>query len=422
MKQVLKTGVLCTLMLTLALGLFANGLNLNSNGSRALAMGGAFVALADDYSAIYWNPAGMTQIKSHTLGFYFGDIIPQASYQFQLAQVDVNAETNHNFSGSLGFYKPVSDKVTAGIYIYVPSGTSVEWDGAQLAPLTGMTPYEWKSLFGMITISPAIAVKISEKFSIGASLNINYALDKVHRPAGVAMTPMGPVDLGQYEEDLSGLAVGATLGMLYKPSEKFSIGFTYKTPIKAKLSGEAGISNAPLLGLPATSEGEREATWPMWIALGFCYKPTDALTFTADAQFTNWKEMTHIPIAYDHPAWAQNFEEGGKFELRWKDCIMLRVGMEYKVSESLALRAGYYYDPGPAPIETHNILLPEFDYHWITLGFGYSTEKMSIDFGFEYGMGQDVTVGIDQVDNRSGMPGTHGMNIIVPTVSFTYRF
>lgn len=32
-------------------------------GARALAMGGAFCAVADDASAIYWNPAGMTAIK-----------------------------------------------------------------------------------------------------------------------------------------------------------------------------------------------------------------------------------------------------------------------------------------------------------------------------------------------------------------------
>jgi len=42
----------------------ANGLNLNSLGTRALTMGGAFVGLADDFSAIYWNPAGIAQFDT----------------------------------------------------------------------------------------------------------------------------------------------------------------------------------------------------------------------------------------------------------------------------------------------------------------------------------------------------------------------
>jgi len=37
-------------------------------GARALGMGGAFVAIADDYSATYWNPAGVTRATSIYLG------------------------------------------------------------------------------------------------------------------------------------------------------------------------------------------------------------------------------------------------------------------------------------------------------------------------------------------------------------------
>ena len=59
----------------------ANGLNLNSLGSRALAMGGAFVGLADDFSAIYWNPAGIIQFKRKYFGFYATDIIPSGTYE-----------------------------------------------------------------------------------------------------------------------------------------------------------------------------------------------------------------------------------------------------------------------------------------------------------------------------------------------------
>jgi len=61
----------------LALGglAYGNGLNLNSLGTRALSMGGAFVGLADDFSAVFWNPAGAAGFKMKYLGFYVTDLI-----------------------------------------------------------------------------------------------------------------------------------------------------------------------------------------------------------------------------------------------------------------------------------------------------------------------------------------------------------
>ena len=37
--------------------------NQSGFGTRALGMGGAFVSIANDYSAVFWNPAGLVQIR-----------------------------------------------------------------------------------------------------------------------------------------------------------------------------------------------------------------------------------------------------------------------------------------------------------------------------------------------------------------------
>src|SRR4030066_397288 len=81
MKKALRAFLLLSFLPALAL---ANGLNLNSLGSRALTMGGAFVGLADDFSAIYWNPAGMSQFTTRTFGFYGTDIIPRGTYLLEV--------------------------------------------------------------------------------------------------------------------------------------------------------------------------------------------------------------------------------------------------------------------------------------------------------------------------------------------------
>jgi len=59
--------------------LFANGLSLNSIGPRALGMGGAFVGLANDYSTVYWNPAGLRNLSGSFVGVYYSGVSPDAT-------------------------------------------------------------------------------------------------------------------------------------------------------------------------------------------------------------------------------------------------------------------------------------------------------------------------------------------------------
>ena len=98
---------------------------------------------------------------------------------------------------------------------------------------------------------------------------------------------------------------------------------------------------------------------------------------------------------------------------------MVRAGVEYMLSDKAALRGGYYYDPNPGPKETQNILLPEFTYNWVTVGFGYKTDSIQLDIAVEYGMGKDVTVSPLEAMPGSGMPGVHGNNILAPSISLT---
>lgn len=413
MKYVLTFVLVMVLTLGLSTGLNANGLNLNSNGSKALAMGGAFVGLADDFSAIFWNPAGMTQMKKEQIGLFVSDVIPSGTYEFALAGIDTSTETNHYVSGGIGYYKPISEKVTIGIYAYVPSASGAKWSGDDLSNLTSGLSLKWQSLVALVAVSPAIAVKVTDKLSLGASLNIYYGFLDVKKPIS---------DFGQMEEDVSGMAFGATIGMMYQPSEKFSFGLTFKTPMTAKFSGDTTIPALALFGMSPTNNGEREATWPMWIGAGIAIKPNDKLTITADVQYTNWKKMTDIPMVFDSPAVQAVIGDRADFELRWKDTVQLRCGFEYKVSPTFAIRAGYYYDPDPTDNPTQSIILPEITYNWITVGFGYHTENFALDVGFEHGFGQEVEVSILEAVPGAGMPGTHNINITVPNISLSYKF
>ena len=252
-------------------------------------------------------------------------------------------------------------------------------------------------------------------------MDVNYGMLKMDQP----------FDLGQYSENLKGWAVGGTFGLLVKPVKQFSFGVSYKIPFTAKLKGDVTIPKATALaGITTTTEiGTRRATWPMWLAGGIAIKPTDKLTITADVQYTNWKKLQRIPISFEDPAWEGYFGVNGPTvplwlnrtdDFVWEDTFQYRFGAEYWVSNKFALRAGYYLDQNPGPLETQNILLPEFKYNWFTAGFGYSSGKLVIDAAIQYGMGADITVPLDPT--TYDMPGVHGMSMWVPSLNFTYKF
>jgi long-chain fatty acid transport protein len=426
MKKILITLLCLTLLPAFAL---ANGLNLNSLGSRALAMGGAFVGLADDFSAIYWNPAGMSQISSKTFGFYGTDIIPSGTYMLQiplLGTVDAKTQAKHYLSGMAAYYHPINDKIVAGLGVYVPSGLGASWDGDDFVLTTYpyMHSYEMMSKVGLITIAPGLSYKINDMFAVGAALNVNYGMFDIKRWAG----GLGLLDFGQFEMSLTGWGLGATIGLLVKPSDMISIGATFRTASKISFKGNTTIANLALLGLPSSSEVELDITWPMWLAAGVAVRPIPNLIITGDLQWSKWSVVDKIELSYTDTLWQIFMAAAGQDELqmRWKDALQIRFGLEYKLTQSLFLRGGYYNDPSPVPDQTIMPLLPSFNFNVLTVGLGYALNGLNIEVGFEYLMGQERTVSLaDKLTNPDyafSTPGTYGMNIVVPNISVSYKF
>lgn len=450
MKKRLSPFFALALVLSLSSLALANGLNLNSLGSRALAMGGAFVGLADDYSAIFWNPAGMAQFKTSFIGFYGTDVMPSGTYRLEApAQsppfglttvVDAKTQAKHYLSGLLAYYHPINDYLVAGIGIYVPAGLGAAWDGEDFANFVGfelgavagqqIPTYEWESRIGLVTIAPAVSYKINELISVGASLNINYGMFSLKRWAGGVEieAPHAVVDLGQYEDSLNGWGFGATFGVLVKANETLSFGATVRTPSKINFKGESTIQNLDLLGFSQKSDTERDITWPWWIAAGVAFRPLEGLVLTGDLQWTDWSEIDEIETIFKDPYWNLFMTASGMniAPMKWKDALQIRLGAEYMLKENLALRGGYYYDPTPAPDKTLNILLPTYTFNVFTLGAGYSLNGLVIDFGFEYliGKGREVNFAkwLTDPEWEAAMPGLYDMSIVVPNISVSYKF
>lgn len=405
----------------------ANGLNLNGLGSKAVAMGGAFVGLADDFSAIFWNPAGIAQFKQKTFGLCGDDIIPNGTYKFDLALINAQTVSKHYLVGMAAYYHPIGENVVAGVSVYTPSGLGAKWDGADFSTITQGTAYDWTSTIGVVTISPALAFSLNDQIFIGVAANINYGMFDISTHAGAVdlPDPYPDVDLGQQTISLKGWGYGATVGILVKPVEMLSIGATFRSASKVKFSGDASISNLDALStipgdlygatIPTESEMGGEVTWPMWLAAGVAFRPVENLTLTADVQYTNWKKIDVVEFDFTDQMWKliMEPEEKNKMLMHWRNATQIRFGAEYRIN-SFALRGGYYMDPSPAPDETMNVLVPNFDFKAIAGGFGFSLNGLQIDVSLEYLIAKDRDIPITEIE---AMPGSYTMKIWAASVS-----
>ena len=189
-------------------------------------------------------------------------------------------------------------------------------------------------------------------------------------PAGSADLGEGPADLGQYEENMNGWGIGATFGVLVKPIDELSIGLTVRTPSTITFKGSALMSYLSMYDLPGSSDLKRKITWPLWIAGGVSFRPVERLLLSADVHWTQWSKLDQITTEYLDTVWAGLMERSGKDVrvLDWKDVTQIRFGAEYTLNATTALRAGYYNDPAPGPLETLNVLLPSHTFNAFSVG------------------------------------------------------
>jgi long-chain fatty acid transport protein len=430
MKNVLSTIITVLLVMVMATGAFANGLALNSIGTRALGMGGAMVGLADDASAIYWNPAGISNIEGSFVGLYVTGIGPMANYSWQYPSfgIDINAKSVSNFYFAPNLFATYqAGDWTFGLGVYVPAGLGTEWNGDDLTQLSGGTSFEWMSRIGVVDISPAASYKISDQFSLGLAVNIYYAFFDMKRPNEVPSPPAPANTFSQYTEESSGTGFGVTVGAQYKINEMWTLGATFRSKTKVTMDGTAEYPAFGLLGAPTKSEFEREVAWPMWIAGGVAVRPSDRLVISFDVQYSQWSESEDVLVTeYKDPTWkgALEADDSHLFVLKWEDATQIRLGAEYMASDNLALRLGYYYDPAPAPDETLNILFPSSTNHVITGGLGYKAGNWLIEGSAEYLFGEERVIS-DELGAEgfvNDMPGTHQMDIFAFSIGVGYGF
>jgi long-chain fatty acid transport protein len=348
--------------------LFAGGWNNTLLGCRAMGMGGAFIAVADDPSAIFYNPGGLArQQQAFNFSLNGFHIWPTHTYEAPTGQ-QIQSRFESSVPQIFVTYR-LNEKVAVGFGAFIPyAGGGVEWEEKDLG-------FPFKSTLGIISYTPSLAINLNEKLSLGFALNFYHGILTVN-------TEMEP--FGEMKEEESGSSLSASFGLLYRLSEKAALGFSVRGPAKMNLAGTTSVTYG---GFRLKLDSETSFNLPWDLEAGFSYRLSERLLFSASTQFTLWssldkvdKTIKNVPLMGEiRTAETMNFE----------NIIVSRVGLEYAFPQGVFLRGGLGYDRSATPDESLNIMNIDVDKFSLLGGIGYRSGRVSIDFAYIYALGKE---------------------------------
>jgi len=417
----------------------AAGFRLPEAGAKAMGMGFAFTAQADNPSAIYFNPAGITQLKGSNL-LFGGTFIQENGGTFTgltntAPTFSSKTETQKDLTFIIGdayYTRTTSTGFAYGVGIFTPFGLGQEYKDRNTSIFRNQIT---KIDLQTIVVNPTVAYKVNEFLSVGAGIDYMYGRAKLAKNA------MYPVDnsTNLYNLDLKGDgdAWGYNFGLLLTPSQNVRIGFSYRSPFTLEIKdGDVeirNIDNTAILGAGPTyattifggtsfnTKGSAVIRMPATAALGVAYT-MGRLTVEADADWTFWHSYKSLPIDIRNNNSILPDSNAAK---NWKDVCALRIGAEYRVTDPLSLRAGFVYDPTPAPAETLGPELPDATRQNYMVGAGYKIGPWTIDGAFMYVKKNDRTVSnirLDENNRATGMNGTWSGDAWLAGLDIGYKF
>jgi long-chain fatty acid transport protein len=395
----MKRGMaLVAFIVCLALAVQAGGWNNTLIGTRALALG-AFIAVADDPSAIFYNPAGLVRQESP---FYlsFDGFYVQPTHELTLPTGSTIRSQYNSTIPQFFLTARLNDRITFGFGVFVPyAGGGVDWKSADLG-------FPLKTTMAVTSFTPAVAYKLSDKLSIGATLNYYSSSFTLNTD----MAPLGPLT-----SDESGSALSAGFSLMYRPVERLAIGLSIRGPAKLTMSGKTKVN---LGGYDVFLPSDTTIKIPWDIQAGFAYRVSERLLLSFSAQYTLWstldkveKDIKNIPTVGDI-----QFEQVMDF----RNIVILGAGMEYALTPALSVRAGVGLDKWAAPAESLTPSNIDVDKVTLLAGIGYRTGRMRIDFAYVYGIGESRS----KQSSVLGIPltETYNLNVRVVGLGLTYCF
>jgi long-chain fatty acid transport protein len=372
-KQIMRVWTILLAFLPFwPVGTQAVGYRLPNQDPDAIARGNAFVATADNPSAIYYNPAGITQLEGQNLraGLY----MVSGGYEYE-SPSGAKSTADSDFQPVPQLYYVCSPKdipLSFGLGVYCPYGLSLDW--GRNTPF--WTVAEKGSLL-YLTVNPVIAWKVHPALSIAVGPTINYSeADFQH---GIASPFPGMVPDGQARLQGNGWAYGLNAGLRWQPHEKWAFGLNYRSPTTVDYDGTSVLSPAPYSALSSSTTAS--IRFPQFIMVGVSFRPTPDWNLEFDLDWADWDVVKHISIGTT------------SLPLNYRSSFMYEFGVTRQLGKGYFASLGFFYSENSSPDHDFNPAIPDTDLYLGSIGVGYKGKHWDFTFAYQFGYnpGRDVT-------------------------------
>ena len=394
----------------------AGGYAIPHQSARAVGLANAVTAGVADPSAVYVNPAALTEIGGNRIlaGVNYIHVVSSIGNS---GRMSVNRHDD-NFIPTLfaNYHLPATD-LTAGIGLYAPYGLAASYDENSFTRF-GAIRSELRTMY----LTPAISWRINPSLSVGGGVSFVRSSALFSRALALGGGAEGKIRITDTDN-----GYGYNVGLLYKPVERVKFGLTYRSRVDLNFdTALAKVADATGAISTARSKGTQLPLPPV-ISMGLNWQitPEWAAEFVYD--YTHWSEFRHLKARFS-PALLGGGLTGLFIQSLWKDASILRLGASYRAMENLELRAGVTVDETPIPARTLSPSIPGADLLTLNAGLGYRWGSVGIDLAYMavFYKKRSVLNNVLEADNSANTvaPGRDKYQIFHNFVSLhlTYRF
>ena len=361
--------------------------------------GRAFSGEASDFGSesMFYNPAAIAGLTGLEFSNGATAILAQAKVTDTGSTITRPGQPATSVGGAPRDYNPVEPGVipasavaygglpynlSVGLSVTSPFSFATKYDPGAFTRYTADT-----TRLTTIDIQPTIAWRPVKWIGIGAGPVIEHST-AVFSSAAPNLTP-GEADGFEYLHG-DGWNAGYTVGAQIHPSDRVTVGLSYRSKIDHTLSGGvtvSGLTGLLVLGGADFSEAAKARFTTPWTAtFGVRWKVTDKLTLEGQGVRFGWSEFSQITLPPPVPNAIENYH----------DTTSGAVGLDYDVSPRWTMRAGVQYDPTPTPDIGRDARVPDGDRYLFALGSSYKvTRRLVLDAAISYVDFQDAHINRD---------------------------
>ncbi len=398
--------------------------------AAAVGKGSAFVGEANRPSAVYYNPAGISQLGTEvSLGLT--TLQPQIDYKSGAGNT-VQMRRNTFVFPHIYFTTPlVKDKFYFGVGESSNWGSGNEW--AEDSPATFTRYSMLRNEFENKDYMFVGAYKLNDQLSFG--IGIDNDDSKINKEKKLFQATQSDANLQLKAKDNTW---SYRLATMFKVNNRHQFGLMYRSPIHHKYEGKLYLDN---LQHGASTTDYRtyfgdtsyetnvttKFTLPQSVVLGYSFKPTNKWTFNFDLEWLDWSSVKRQAFNWvdeTDPTRLAVLNTGNPQDRDWNSVWSQSLGVEYAATERLRLRGGYAHHQTPIPKETIDTSFPDSNSHSLTTGLGFDlTKQLTLDLAYVGAFYEAYKID-NNVDSVFGanLNGRYKEFVSIATATATYKF